>query len=182
MEQKIRLYNDIDLLTFNSEDKVLKIEGYAAHFGTKNLNNEIVFKESFDLFFNAYDAKKIQPILNFEHDNTKQIGGIDEIFSDATGLYVKAHINRNIPYCAEWLIPNIENGDIKSFSTEAVVVGGRDGIRINEDGSYIVLNAMLTAVAVVQHPADWQSEFSVMNYLKSFPEQPKPQPVKWFLY
>lgn len=166
---KIRLYNDIDLITCSSEDDRLNIEGYAAHFGVKNLNKEICFKDTFRNFFKAYADKKIVPILNYEHHDDKQIGSVDEVKADETGLYVKAHINKTIPWCRDWLIPNIEAGDIKSYSTEMVIIGGMDGIRINkEDDSYTVLNAMLTAVAVVKHPADWKSEFSVKNYVEQF--------------
>lgn len=185
MEKKIRLYNDIDIITFNSEDDKLNIEGYAAHFGLKNLNNEYCFKESFKSFFEMYESGKMKPVLNYEHDNSKQIGSIDDVTADNTGLYVKAHINKNIPWCRDWLIPNIEMGDIKSYSTEMVVIGGKNGIRINEDGSYVVLDGLLTAVAVVQHPADWQSEFTIKNYLNSLDDESKAKEEvnksKWYL-
>lgn len=182
MEQKIRLYNDIDLLSFNSEDDRLNIEGYACHYGVCNLNNEIVFKDSYNTFFEAYNQKKVMPILNFNHDNNKQIGSIDDITSDSTGLYVKAHINKNIPWCRDWLIPNIEMGDIKSYSTEMIVIGGYDGIKRNDDGTYVVLNGLLTAVAVVQHPADYRSEFTVKNFLESLPKVDNTPKSKWFLF
>lgn len=167
MENKIRLYNDIDLLSFNSEDDKLNIEGYAAHFGTKNLNDEIVYKESFDLFFETYNKGQICPVLNYEHQDDKQIGGIDSLEIRNEGLYMKGHLNKTIPYVNEWLIPNIMAGDVNKLSTEGICVGGMNGIKVNDDGTYVVLNFLLTAVAVVKHPADWKAEFTVKNYLES---------------
>lgn len=181
MEQKIRLYNDIDVLSFNSEDDKLRIEGFAAHFGKPNLNKEIVFAESFNMFFEAYDKGQIKPVLNFEHQGDKQIGGIDEITREKEGLFVKAHLNKGIPYVSDWLIPNIMAGDISKFSSEGIVVGGRDGIRVNQDGSYVVLNFLMTAVAIVKHPADWNAEFTVKNYFESLgaPEE-EVKKSKWY--
>lgn len=169
MEQKIRLFNDIDVLSYNSEDDKLRIEGFAAHFGKPNLNKEIVFAESFNMFFDAYDKGQIKPVLNFEHQSDKQIGGIDEISRDSDGLFIKAHLNTGIPYVSEWLVPNIMAGDVNKLSSEGIVIGGRDGIKVNQDGSYVVLNFMLTAVAIVKHPADWNAEFTVKNYMESLP-------------
>lgn len=187
MENKIRLYNDIDLLSFNSEDDKLNIEGFAAHFGKPNLNNEIVFKESFDLFFDTYNKGQIKPILNFEHQNDKQIGGIDSLVVMSDGLYMYAHINRNIPYCNDWLIPNIMAGDVNKLSTEGICVGGQNGIKVNEDGSYVVLNFLLTAVAITRIPADHKAEFTVKNYLESFKKTEEEvnddiKKTKWYLF
>lgn len=184
MEQKVRIYNDLDVLACNSADDRLNIEGFAAHFGRKNLNGEIVFAESFNMFFEAYGKGQIKPVLNFEHQGDKQIGGIDEIVREKDGLYVRAHINRSIPYCAEWLIPNIMAGDINKLSSEGIIVGGRDGVTVNSDGSYTVMNFLLTAVAVVKHPADWDAEFTVANYLKTVPEEEAREDIersKWYL-
>lgn len=183
----IRLYNNIDTITFNAEEDKMNIAGYACHFGTRNLNGELCFKETFNQFFEAYKEGKVRPILNFDHQNDKQIGMIDAIDADATGLYVMAHINRNIPWCRDWLIPNIEMGDIKSFSTELAVIGGRNGVKINDDGTYDVLAAHLIGCAVVQHPADYRSEFTVKNYLDSLPKEEEDvkeelNKSKWYLF
>lgn len=167
--ENIYLLNNIDNFVCNSDEEKLNIEGYACHFGLENLNHEYCFKESFTEFFTAYNEKKVRPILNFEHQSDKQIGSIDDVIADETGLYVKAHVNKNIPWCRDWLIPNIEMGDIRSFSTELAVIGGRNGIKINDDGSYSVLSAYLVACAIVQHPADYRSEFTVKNFLDSLP-------------
>lgn len=186
MDNRIRIYNDIDLLSFNSEEDRVNIEGYAAHFGVPNLNKEIVFKESFDLFFDTYSKGMIKPILNFEHQNDKQIGGIDSLEIRKEGLYMHAHINKNIPYCNEWLIPNIMAGDINKLSTEGICVGGANGIKVNSDGSYVVLNFLLTAVGIVRIPADFKAEFTVKNYLESLEkdeEEVKEEinKTKWYL-
>lgn len=187
MENKIYLNNPIDDLKFTNGDDKLEIEGYACHWNRKNLNGEIVMKESFDTFFSAYSKGTIKPVLNHEHNNDKVIGGIDKLDRDDTGLYIIAHLNKNIPYVNDWLVPNIVAGDIKNLSTEGFPVGGYNSIRINEDKSYTVLDFMLTAVAIVNHPADVIADFSVRNYLQSMPtddeEEVKEEikKSKWFL-
>lgn len=186
MEQKIYINNTIDDLKFTNGDDKLEIEGYCCHWNTKNLNGEIVMKESFDTFFTAYSKGTIRPVLNHEHQNDKIIGGIDALDRDGTGLYIVAHLNKNIPYVAEWLIPNIEAGDIKNFSTEGFPVGGYNSIRVNDDNSYTVLDFMLTAVAVVAHPADVIADFSVKNYLKGMPTDDEVKDdinkSRWYLF
>lgn len=184
--ETIYINNPVDGLKFtNSEDK-LEIEGYACHWDKKNLNGEIVYRNSFDTFFTAYEKGSIRPVLNHEHDNSKVIGGIDELDRDETGLYIIAHLNKTIPYVNDWLAPNIMAGDIKNLSTEGFPVGGYDSIRVNEDKSYSVLDFMLTAVAIVNHPADTLADFSVRNYLNMKPteEEVKEEVVKskWYLF
>ena len=186
METKLYINNPIDNLKFtNSEDK-LEIEGYCCHWNKKNLNGEIVMKESFDTFFAAYSKGTIRPVLNHEHDNSRVIGGIDELDRDDTGLYIIAHLNKTIPYVNEWLVPNIVAGDIKNLSTEGFPVGGINSIKINEDKSYTVLDFMLTAVAIVNHPADTIADFSVRNYMQGVPNEDEVKEEinksKWFLF
>ena len=62
---KIRLYNDIDIITCSSDDDRLKIEGYAAHFGVKNLNKEICFKDTF-----AYTPTRRRAAVSFSRVGT----------------------------------------------------------------------------------------------------------------
>lgn len=158
----------------------LIIEGTAAHFDVPNLNSEIVNAASFDKFFKMYkEEKKIKPALTYNHDSSNLIGGIDDIYVDNNTLMCLAHINKNIKFCADTLIPSIIAGDTKSFSTEGYL--SYDDIVERGDGTYYCKNFLLTAISVVNLPADYQSEFVIKNWYeaeKALKEKPK---SKWYL-
>lgn len=167
-------------LTFNSveeSDDFLRIKGYGCHYNIRNLNDEIVDAKSFNHFFDMYNSGFLTPLLNYEHDRTMVIGTVDSITSDNTGLFFECSINAAVPFCKDNLIPNIQKGVIKSFSTEGFIENGYNGIVTNSDGSYYVKDFVLTDLAVVCHPADWSSEFSIANYMKHIP-----QPSKYYLF
>ena len=163
MNKKIYFDNN-DLLITNAvnEDGFLRIEGTAAHFDTPNLNGEIVNASSFDNFFLLYNEQKLNPALNYNHDSTMLIGGIDNIFIKDNALCCSAHLNADIAFCKDTLIPMVESGDIKSFSTEGYV--GYNDIEEREDGNYFAKNFLLTAIAIVSVPADYKSAFTIKNY------------------
>lgn len=180
METNNSIYLSTDL-TFNNvteEDNFLKIEGYGAHFGVANLNNEIVTADSFGLFFDMYKGNKIKPVLNWNHDPNSVIGTVDEITSDTTGLFFRCSVNKGVKFCDENLCPNIRAGVINSFSTEGIIKNGYDGIVVNPDGSYLVKDFLLTALAVVSTPADWDAKFSVANMMRQTEPQKR---SKWYL-
>ena len=166
MEQNI-FFNSQNLLITNAveEDNMLRIEGTAAHFGEANLNNEIVDEKSFDSFFLLYREGKLTPVLNFNHDPYALIGGIDNIYTKDNALWCSAHLNKDIAICRDTLIPMVMSGDIKSYSTEGWV--GFNDIVEHDDGTYYCKNFMLTGVAVVSLPADYNSEFSIKNYFEN---------------
>ena len=153
--------------SIEESDKIF-IEGYACHFNSKNLNMEIVDENSFKTFFNMYESKQITPILNYNHDSNWIIGGIDEIISDSTGLYMRSHINKGVKICDEMIIPNVMNGTLSKYSTEGYISNGYNGIVENEDGSYYVKDFILTATAIVPTPADPFAEFTLANYIKEY--------------
>lgn len=162
------------------DNDFLIIEGTAAHFDVPNLNSEIVNAASFDKFFKLYkEEKKIRPSLTYNHDSANLIGGIDDIYVENDTLMCLAHVNKNIRFCADTLIPSILAGDTKSFSTEGFV--SYDDIEERENNTYYCKNFLLTAISVVNLPADYQSEFVIKNWyeaekaLKTLPRS------KWYL-
>lgn len=171
-------FDNNDLLITNAvnEDGFLRIEGTAAHFGSPNLNGEIVTAESFCNFFQLYNDGKLKPALNYNHDSTMLIGGIDSIYIKDNALCCSAHLNKDIAFCKDTLIPMVESGDIKSFSTEGYV--GYNDIEEREDGNYFAKNFMLTAIAIVSVPADYKSEFCIKNYF----DEMKAQQAKFRLF
>lgn len=164
MSTDLKIYNNFIIENTAEEEDFIRIEGYCAHFNKVNLNNELVDESSFNDFFSLYNAGKLKPALNWNHDSNQIIGGIDKISKKENGLYMSARINKSIPVC-EMIVPNILKGDITGLSTEGFVKNGYDGIVENEDGSYYVKDFILTAVAVTPTPADWNAKFCVKNYI-----------------
>lgn len=186
MEQKIYFSNT--LLNHEQDGDRFILTGYAAHFGEANLNRERVDASSFAQCLKDRDDGKHNIIVNYNHQS-EVYGGVDEITTDSTGLFVRAHLNTAIPFVRDNLIPNILAGDIKSFSTEGVCPNGYEDIIYSErDDTYFVRNFYLCAVAVTPHPADWKSEFSVANVFKMFEkerlenEATALKPMKWYLF
>ena len=167
MEQQKIYFGTIKIENAVNADDMLRLEGFCCHFNTRNLNDEIVTPSSFDKFFTLYNEKKLKPNLNYNHTDTI-VGGIDTIESRDKGLWMTAHLNNNVAIVRDMLTPNILSGDINGFSTEGFVAGGYDGIISHDDGSYTVKDFLLTGVAVVSNPADWDATFSVKNFIENF--------------
>lgn len=182
--ENLIITNTYDIRNAVEESDRLNIEGYCCHYDVMNLNQQVVDSKSFDYFFNLYKEGKMKPALNYEH-TTNIIGGIDNIERDSKGLYMKAHLNKSVPL-NDMIIPNILAGDIKSFSTEGFVKDGYKGI-IELDNGFYIQNFVLTAVAVVSVPADWDAQFSVANIVTGYNEWKAKnaieEPVrKWWLF
>ena len=165
--EDIILTNTYTIQNAVEDNDRLNIEGYCCHYNTTNLNDQVVDSRSFDYFFGLYNSGKMKPALNYEH-TTEIIGGVDSIERRDDGLFMTAHLNKSVPV-NNMIIPNILAGDIKSFSTEGFVKGGYSGLVETENGFYIK-DFILTAVAIVSVPADWDAEFSVANVLKGYQE------------
>lgn len=183
---KTIFFNGIQIENAKESDDRLNIEGYACHFNSVNMNSEVVNEDSFKYFFELYNAKKLVPKLNYNHTQTI-IGGVDDIISDKTGLYMTAHVNRGVKICDEFIIPNIIQGDISQFSTEGYIKDGYNGIIENEDGSYYVKNFLLTMVAITPIPADPDAVFTIQNFLNEYKAQKEQEKAeidkksKWYL-
>lgn len=171
MSTDFKIYNNFKIENAIDEQDTLRIEGFCAHFDVPNLNNERVGESSFNEFFKLYKDDKLKPALNWNHSE-QIIGGIDEITKKEKGLFMVAHINKNVPVC-DMIVPNIIKGDITGLSTEGYIKDGMDGVDFLDDGSYFVRNFLLTAVAITPTPADWQAQFCVKNYLNSLKDNNK---------
>lgn len=162
MDTTNKLYTsgDIQINSIQEDDNFLRIKGYGSHHNVANLNRQITDAKSYDEFFRLYRENKIVPLLNYEHDPYTVIGTVDSVTCDDTGLYFECSVNKAVKICDEQIIPNIKAGVLKSFSTQGFV--SYDDIVENEEtGNYYCRNFILTDLAVVAHPADWQSEFEV---------------------
>lgn len=169
----ITLNSYCDIVNAVTEDNFLKIEGIAAHYNKPNLNSEIVDANSFNMFFNMYKSKELEPVVNYEHSDTV-IGDVTKIVSKKDGLWISARLNNGVKIVNEMLAPNILAGTLKKFSTEGMIYGGLDGIVVNEDDTYYVKNFLLTAVSIVRTPADPNAAFSVKNYIEELKRRSRP--------
>ena len=150
--------------TKESEDK-LYFSGYCCHFNFENLNMEIVDENSFKTFFKMYNAKQIIPVVNYNHDNNWIIGGIEDIISDSTGLYMEAYLTKGVKINDEMIIPNILNHTLSGLSTEGYIQNGYDGIVENPNGSYYVKDFLLTSVAITSTPADYLAHLTLNSFI-----------------
>lgn len=174
----------LKIQSVNANENIVEIEGYAAHFGKANLNNEIVNASSFDDFFDLYNANKIKPRLNYEHTD-QLLGGIDGLEVKEDGLYMKAHLTKSVKIVSDTILPLIESGDLCSFSTEGYI--DYNDIVEYADGTYLAKKFMLIGVSVVSVPADPQAKFSLNSFINEY-KQYKEQELKdlknnskWFL-
>lgn len=185
MEQKI-YFNNIQITNAADDGNVGRIEGYAAHWFTDNMNSERVNSTSFDTFFNLMEDGKIQPIVNYNHDSNMVVGKIDALDRDSKGLIMKAHINKNVAFVRDTLWPLIVAGDMTGLSTEGYIPSAQDIEWLNDE-TYFVKCFILTAVAITPIPADGGARFSLANAVRNL--KPTDDEVrdtiaksKWFLF
>ena len=157
--------NGYKIENVKNTENTLNIEGTICHWNTANLNRERVDKNSFNHFFELYNSGKIRPRLNYEHTD-QVIGGVDEIVPFDDGLYMAAHLAKNVAIVRDTIIPLIETSDLCSFSTEGLV--NYDDIEEFNDGTYYVKNFLLTGISIVSVPADPCAKFSLANFINDY--------------
>lgn len=161
----------------DNDDHVI-ISGSAAHFGTANLNGQIVDDKSFQNSIKLFNENVIIPALNWNHDNNALIGSVLDLYTTDSTLEVKAQLNKRIPLVSNMLLPLIEDGTIKSFSTEGYI-----SLPECEDcgnNTYYTPNFSLRAIAIVSCPADSESRFKIQNYF--YNEFVKNKIVKYYFF
>lgn len=176
--------NGLKIENAKNKDNIIEIEGYCAHYNRANLNNERVDANSFKKFFNMFENGIVKPHLNYNHDSNMLIGGIDDIVSMDEGLFMQAHLNKDVALVRDTIWPLIESHDLDSFSTEGVIENGWDGIEEQDDGTYYVKDFILLGVAIVANPADWEAKFTFKNFLdenKAKIELENAKKSKWYL-
>lgn len=161
MEKKFLSFNKIQLdsdnVTKSPDGKRTYIKGYACHFNTVNLNGEMVTPESFDKFGEILANSEKMPVLNYGH-TMQVIGQWDHIYCDEKGLVAEGHLVNDIAFVRDNILPMIEDGMIYSLSTEGYVMF--DDIEWFDD-HYVAKNFELTAIALVELPADMDATVMV---------------------
>lgn len=156
----IKIDSPID---FTTED-VVRVEGYAAHFDKVNLNGEIVTKESFDTFLRTLSEGGMMPMFTYNHDCNAIIGGWDTIRTDDTGLWCEGHLNKNVKFVSDTIIPLMQSGDLNYLSTEGFTPW--DKVEETEEG-FLLKDFCLTAISLVALPADFSAKVNIKNRLET---------------
>lgn len=148
----------------NEGENLIRIGGYAAHFGKVNGNGEIVTEDSFRNFFEMLQEGGQMPMLTYNHNSDLLIGGWDKITADDKGLYAEGHINADVALVRDTILPLMESGDLNGLSTE----GWYDWntASVNDDGSVNIADYALTAISLVALPADFAAKVESRNALK----------------
>lgn len=146
-----------------SKDGLIKIAGYACHYGNANHNGEIVDENSFKKFFSDLESGGMMPMFNYQHDDTKIIGGWDKFDSRDDGLYAEGHLNTNSSFVKNEILPLVEAGDVTHLSTQGFC--NYSDIDIKEDNYCYIKNFILTGVSLVALPADFSAKADLTNKL-----------------
>lgn len=141
------------------EGSLVKISGYCCHFNRANCNGEIVDKDSFVKFFETLHSNGMMPAMNFNHIPTQVIGGWDKIEAKDEGLWVEGHINTDVAFSRDTVIPLLNSGDLQGLSTEGFTEWC--DVEEREDGWYLKNFNMLAIAVCSSIPADMQAKFSV---------------------
>lgn len=144
----------VALNALHEDSGILRVSGYCCHFGKANHNGEVVVADSFSKWLEHLSESDMRLPLNYNHDSDRQIGGIDSLKADDKGLWMEAHINTEVAFVRDELLPLIKGGDLSYLSTEGFI----SNVKGNDDGSYTVGCFALTAVALVALPADFSAK------------------------
>lgn len=147
-------------------DGVQRIAGYVCRWNETNANGWNIQPGAFDKSLAAFREQGLKPRLDYEHDFSAVIGGIDSLESDDKGLRIEAHLNTGVALVRDTVLPLMQGGDLNFFSSEFVA----DEAEWDEETQGVIVSAAtLVGVAVVSLPADAGAE----AYLASYRPQPK---------
>lgn len=147
-------------------DGVQRIAGYVCRWNETNANGWNIQPGAFDKSLAAFREQGLKPRLDYEHDFSAVIGGIDSLESDDKGLRIEAHLNTGVALVRDTVLPLMQGGDLNFFSSEFI----DDEAEWDEKTQCVIVRAAtLVGVAVVSLPADSGAE----AYLASYRPQPK---------
>lgn len=132
-------------------ENLQRIAGYVCKWNETNANGWNIRPGAFDKSLKDFREKGLKPRLDYEHDFSSVIGGIDVLENDEKGLYIEAHLNTEVALVRDTVLPLMKSGDLNFFSSEFFT----DEAEWSEDGNYVLVqSATLVGVAVVSLPAD----------------------------
>lgn len=136
------------ILTIKAEqNQNMVVEGYASIFNIEDNIGDVILPGAFK---EAILKRKI--VLLWQHDNTKPIGVINEIYEDQKGLFIKATINSKVKYGKE-AEALIHQGAINSFSIGFYT----KDFYISQNSNRYIKNADLWEVSLVTFPCNQEA-------------------------
>lgn len=150
-----------------SDERIIKIEDvYACHFGTANMNGEIVTRDSFDKFFKQMkNTDGIMPSMNWMHSWDAIVGTWTDLVPNSVGLKVNGYIAKETWAAKNYIIPLIEANVPLYLSTEGFVPW--ESIEWNDaEGTYIAKDFNLIRISIVDIPADFEQKNVVKNAIE----------------
>jgi HK97 family phage prohead protease len=148
---------NLHTINFKSVNDELKLSGYASVFSKVDRHNDIIIKGAFlKSISKHYNGQQVK--LLWQHDHTKPIGLINDLFEDETGLYVKASVSNSIIQGREAI--NL----IKQKAIDSLSIGFNiDRSLINKHGQREILEISLWEVSVVTFPANSDAKIRQLN-------------------
>jgi uncharacterized protein len=157
------VYKAMGMLDFKADKESRKVSFYAAAFGNKDSDGDIIIRGAFAKSIQEHgpESQNIQKIAYlWMHDMKNPIGRITKLVEDEKGLYVEAIID-NIPEGDRALI-QYESGTLNQHS-----IGFRymwDKVDYDEEAdAYIVKEVQLWEVSVVTLGANENTPFAGMK-------------------
>lgn len=127
------------------------LKGYAAHFKRANKNRERVTTDAFDDIIKEFNKGNVLIPINVDHNDNNIVGKVIKMYKDEVGLIIEAEIFDNMVN-GEYYKTLIENGLFTRFSTQGYVRAENE--KELNDGTVLIDKFRLTAVAIVNQPAD----------------------------
>lgn len=142
-------------------DNLQRIAGYVCKWNETNANGWNIQPGAFDKSLAAFREQGLKPRLDYEHDFSAVIGGIDSLESDDKGLRIEAHLNTGVALVRDTVLPLMQGGDLNFFSSEFI----DDEAEWDEKTQCVIVRAAtLVGVAVVSLPADAGAEAYLASY------------------
>lgn len=139
------------------------ISGYAAVFGNKDRDGDIIVKGAFAKSINdrgPESAAKGKIMFLWQHERTEPLGRITKLYEDDHGLYFEAEMDE--VEISERALKQLQSGTLNQFSIGFSYVS--DGIKYSEEQqAYIISNVKLYEISVVSIASNTETEFLGMK-------------------
>jgi HK97 family phage prohead protease len=154
---------ELKFSSFKPEEVTLngcRIQGYASVFDVIDSHNDLILKGAFYESINKHTMEKKVKLL-WQHNHSEPIGIIEELYEDATGLFMTATIN-SLTQRGKEIISLIGQNAINGLSIGFKV----EDSEYNIDGIRIIKKIDLWEVSVVTFPANEQAQISSLSKVK----------------
>ncbi len=137
-----------------------ELEGYASVFGELDRNGDIVEQNAFEKSIKEFSEGK-KPKLLWQHDTTKPIGIIDELFADNHGLFIKAHLLMDLPKAKEVYLL------LKNKALDSLSIGYRIRNHFIKNNQKHLTDIELLEISIVTFPACESATIDAVKFEKN---------------